>query len=62
MDMAIVIGTHKFSLQATIDHHGPCIYSGHFITSVNFCKNIYWNDRKITVFEIIDTKTPVLHM
>ena len=25
MDVTIVLGLHKFSLQATIDHHVPCI-------------------------------------
>ena len=29
MDMTIVLGLHKFSLQATIDHHAPSMYSGH---------------------------------
>ena len=28
MDMTVVLGLHKFSLQATIDHHGPSMYSG----------------------------------
>ena len=38
MDMAVVLGLHKFSLQATIDHHGPSMYSGHYTTSTNCCK------------------------
>ena len=29
MDMTVVLGLHKFSLQATIDHHAISIYSGH---------------------------------
>ena len=28
----------KFSLRATIDHHGPSIHSGHYIASINCCK------------------------
>ena len=36
--MTIVLGPHKFSLHATIDHHGPSIYSGHYITCVNCTK------------------------
>ena len=39
MDMTVVLGHHKFSLQATIDHHGPSMYSGHYTASINFCKN-----------------------
>ena len=57
MDMTVVLGLHKFSLQATIDHHGPSMYSGHYTASINCCKlTIYCNDSKITEFESIDTK------
>ena len=57
MDMAVVLGLHKFSLQATIDHHGPSMYSGHYTDSINCCKRtFYCNDSKITEFEMIDTK------
>ena len=50
-------GYHKFSLQATIDHHGPSIYSGHYTTSVNCCnRTFYCNDNKITEFDMINTK------
>ena len=57
MDMTVVLGLHKFSLQATIDHHGPSMYSGHYTTSINCCKRIFYcNDSKITEFETIDTK------
>ena len=31
MDMTIILGLHKFSLQATIDHRGPSMYSGHYM-------------------------------
>ena len=61
MDMTIVLGLRKFSLPATIDHHGPSMYSGHYIASTNCCKRtFYCNNSKITEFEIIDTKTPLL--
>ena len=57
MDMTVVLGYHKFSLQATIDHHGPSIYSGHYTTSVNCCnRTFYCNDNKITEFHMINTK------
>ena len=56
MDMTVVLGLHKFSLQATIDHHGPSMYSGHNTASINCCKRtFYCNDSKITEFEMIDT-------
>ena len=53
MDMTVVLGFHKFNLQATIDHHGPSIYSGHYTASVNcYKRTFYCNNIKITV----DTK------
>ena len=57
MDMTVVLGLHKFSLQATMDHHGPSMYSGHYIASINCCKRtFYCNDTKMTEFEIIETR------
>ena len=57
MDMTVVLGLHKFSLQATIDQHWPSMYSGHYTASINCCKRTYsCNDSKITKFEMIDTK------
>ena len=56
MDMTVVLGLQKFSLQATIDHQVPSMYSGHYTTSIN-CrgkKTFFCNDTKITEFEIID--------
>ena len=38
MDTTVRLGPLKFSLQATIDHHGPSIHSGHYIASINCCK------------------------
>ena len=40
MDTTVRLGPLKFSLRATIDHHGPSIHSGHFTASINCCKNI----------------------
>ena len=40
MDMTLVLGLHKFNLQAAIDYHGPSMYSGHYTTSVNCSINI----------------------
>ena len=60
MDMTVVLSLHEFSLQATIDHHGPSMYSGHYTASINCCKRtFYCNDSKITEFEMIDTKTSI---
>ena len=57
MDMTVVLGLHKFILQATIDHHGSSMNYGHYTASINSCKIIfYYNDSKIMEFEMIDTK------
>ena len=62
MDTTVRLGPLKFSLQATIDHHGPSIHSGHYTASINcWKKTFYCHDHTITEFGIID-KTPLLHM
>ena len=38
MATTLRLGPLKFSLQATIDHHGPSIDSGHYTASINCCK------------------------
>ena len=38
MDTTVRLGPLKLSLQATIDHHGPSIHSGHYTASINCCK------------------------
>ena len=51
MDTTVTLGPLKFSLRATIDHHGPSMHSGHYSASINCCKN-----HTITEFGIIDSK------
>ena len=38
LDTTVMLGPLKFNLQATIDHHGPSIDSGHYTASINCCK------------------------
>ena len=40
MDTSVRLGPLKFSLRATIDHHGPTILSGYYTASINCCKHI----------------------
>ena len=49
----LYLSLHKFSLQPTIDHHGPSMYYDHYTAPINCCKNILlqrqqkygvWND------------------
>ena len=36
------LGLHKFSLQVTIDHNRPPMYSGHYTASINCCKKTFY--------------------
>ena len=47
MDLNIILGPYKFSLQSTVDHHGNSIHCGHYTASVN--------DDRITEDNTIDT-------
>ena len=63
MDMTVVLGLHKFSLQATIDHHGPSIYSGHYTASINCCKkHSIATTAKLRSLKRLIPKTPLLPM
>ena len=57
MDTTVRLDPLKFSVRATIDHHGPSIHSGHYTTSINCCKKVYCNDHTITEFGTIDNKS-----
>ena len=59
MDTTVRLDPLKFSLRATIYHHGTSIQSGHYTASINFCKKtFYCNDHTITELGIIDSKNP----
>ena len=63
MDMTVRLGPLKFSLQATIDHHGPSIHCGHYTASINCCKKNH-SIATITQLRSLELliKTPLLHM
>ena len=53
----------KFSLRATIDHHGPSIHSGHYTASINCCKKLsFAMITQLRSLELLTAKTPLLHM
>ena len=62
MDTTVRLGPLKFSLQATIDHHGPSIHSGHYTASINCCKK--HSIATITQLRSLELliKNPLLHM
>ena len=53
MDMTVMLGPLKYSLRATIDHHGPFIHTVIILhLSIVAKKTFYCNDYTITEFEI----------
>ena len=49
LDLYIKLGPYKFFLQASVDHHGYAMNSGHYTASINCCgKTFHCNDNKIT--------------
>ena len=63
MDSTVRLGPLKFSLRATIDHHGPCIHSGHYTASINCCeKHSIATITQLRSLELLTAKTPRLHM
>ena len=63
LDATLMLGPLKFNLQATIDHHGPSIDSGHYTASINCCKKtFYCNDHKITEFGITDKNSSTAYI
>ena len=62
MDTTVRLGPLKFSLQASIDHHGPSIDSGHYTASINCCKkHSIATITKLRNLELL-IKTPLLHI
>ena len=64
MDTTVRLGPLKFSLRATIDHHGPCIHSGHYTASIICCKKKHSiaTITQLRSLELLTAKTPRLHM
>ena len=64
MDTTVMFGPLKFSLRATIDHHGPSIHSGHYTASINCCKKKHSiaTMTQLRSLELLIAKTPLLHM
>ena len=58
------LGPLKFSLRATIDHHGPSIHSGHYTASINCCKKKHSiaTIPQLRSLELLMAKTPLLHV
>ena len=62
VNVYVRLGPLKFSLQTTIDHHGPSIDSGHYTASINCCKkHSIATITKLRSLELL-IKTPLLHI
>ena len=56
LDLYIKLGLYKFSLEASVDHRGYSMNSGHYTASINCCgKTFHFNDNEITEYNITDT-------
>ena len=63
MDTTVRLGPLKFSLRATIDHHGPSIHSGHYTASINcWKKHSIATITQLRSLKLLTAKTPILHM
>ena len=64
IDTTVRLGPLKFSLRATIDHHGPSIHSGHYTASINCCKKNHSTatNTQLRSLEVLSAETPLLHM
>ena len=65
MDMTVMLVPLKFSLRATIDHHGLAIHSGHYTASINYCENqkqFIATTAKLQSLKLLIAKTPLLYM
>ena len=63
MDTTVRLGPLKFSLRATIDHHGPSIHSCHYTASINCCKkHSVATIKQLRNLELLTAKIPLLHM
>ena len=57
IDNTIILSPYKFSLQASVDHHGNTIHCGHYTASVSSVeKTFYCDDDRITQCNTIDTR------
>ena len=62
LDTAVRLGPLKFSLRATIDHHGPSIHSVIILhLSIVAEKHSIATITQLRSFELLITKTPLLH-
>ena len=56
LDLYMKLCPYKFPIQASVDHDGYSMNSGHYTASINCCGKIFHgNDNKITECNITDT-------
>ena len=63
MNPTVRLGPLKFSLRATIDHHGPSIHYGHCTASINCCKkHSIATITQLRSLDLLTAKIPLLYM
>ena len=60
LDLYIKLGPYKFSLQASVDHHGYSMKNGHYTAAIKcYGKTYFCNDKKL--LNVI-SRIPVIHL
>ena len=63
MDTTVRLGPLKFSLLATIDHHGPSLHSGNYTAPINCCKkHSIATITQLRSLKLLIAKIHLLHM
>ena len=60
LDLYIKLGPYKFSLQASVDHHGYSMNSGHYTASIN----CYGKHFTVTIIKLLNviSRIPIIHL
>ena len=60
LELYIKLGPYKFTLQASVDHQGYSIISGHYTASINCC-GIHFTVTMIKLLNVI-SRIPIIHL
>ena len=60
LDLCIKLGPYKFSLPASVNHHGYSMNSGHYTASINCCGKHF----TVTIIKLLNviSRIPIIHL
>ena len=60
LDLYIKLGPNKFSLQASVEHYGYSMNSGHYTASINCCGKKF----TVTIIKLLNViaRIPIIHL